>query len=114
MIFLTTKTRDVEPQCVPLADAVEYGFDPEPLKPLPPMPFEVSIHYLEHGDKDHLYKSMIWGRRLPRRRTKRIIPTYGWGHTYHRRAKQGGRVLVVDVDGISEYLHGFGVDRCET
>ncbi|KAF4631776.1 hypothetical protein G7Y89_g6358 [Cudoniella acicularis] len=70
--------------CIPPKDADEYEYMPRPLVPLPPMPSEVFIHFLEHEDKDDLsLTKSVWTPRLPRRLHKRMIecevPTYGWG-----------------------------------
>ncbi|KAH7397008.1 hypothetical protein DE146DRAFT_764375, partial [Phaeosphaeria sp. MPI-PUGE-AT-0046c] len=72
------------PECVPPPSAHEYEFKPKPLLPLPPMPPEIFIHYLEHGDGDLLPTRCDWLPRLPKRLDGRMIdktdgPYYGWG-----------------------------------
>lgn len=56
---------------------------PKPLRPPPPMPPEVFIHYLEHGEGELNPGRNTWLPRLPKRRDTRIIDgdvtCYGWG-----------------------------------
>ncbi|KAE8443593.1 hypothetical protein EG329_001526 [Mollisiaceae sp. DMI_Dod_QoI] len=40
------------PRCVPPNDNLQYDFCPRPMAPLPPVPPEIFIHYLEHNDSD--------------------------------------------------------------
>ena len=73
-----------KPRCIPPNDATEYEYSPRPLEPLPPMPPEILLHYLDHGEKDlSLYRRTVWSPRLCKRLDTRIIdsgvPTYGWG-----------------------------------
>jgi len=71
------------PRSIPPKEALEWHYVPRPLVPLPPMPPEVFIHYLEHGQEDLNPNRSIWSPRLPKRLDGRIIdcgvPTYGWG-----------------------------------
>jgi hypothetical protein len=72
-----------KPKSIPPTNTNEYEYTPRPLVPLPPMPSEVFLHYLEHEDKDLCLTKSVWTPRLPLRLHKRIIecdiPTYGWG-----------------------------------
>jgi hypothetical protein len=53
------------------------------MAPLPPVPPEVFIHYLEHKKPELSPQRYIWTPRLPKRIDRRLIecdiPTYGWG-----------------------------------
>jgi hypothetical protein len=72
-----------KPKSIPPIDTNEYEYTPRPLVPLPPMPSEVFLHYLEHEDTDLCLTKSVWTPRLPLRLHKRIIecdiPIYGWG-----------------------------------
>ncbi|KAF2801266.1 uncharacterized protein BDZ99DRAFT_577725 [Mytilinidion resinicola] len=71
------------PRCVPPESLSDYEFMPRPIVPLPPMPPEVFIHYLQHGDGDLNPIRSIWAPRLPKRLHSPIVnagmPSYGWG-----------------------------------
>ncbi|KAF2493623.1 hypothetical protein BU16DRAFT_513669 [Lophium mytilinum] len=71
------------PRCVPPESLSDYEFLPRPIVPLPPMPSEVFIHYLQHGDGDLNPVRSIWAPRLPKRLHSPIVnadmPSYGWG-----------------------------------
>jgi hypothetical protein len=62
---------------------MQYDFFPRPMAPLPPVPPEIFIHYLEHKESDFDRQRYVWIPRLPKRRERRLIdceiPTYGWG-----------------------------------
>lgn len=53
------------------------------MAPLPPVPPEIFIHYLEHNETDFDPQRYVWTPRLPKRIERRLIncdvPTYGWG-----------------------------------
>jgi hypothetical protein len=73
-----------KPWSIPPSDVPDYKYSPVPLHPLPPMPEEVFLHYLEYGDIDHIHKDKYWLARLPTRLKSRIIearevPVWGWG-----------------------------------
>lgn len=72
------------PRCVPPKDDSDYDFVPRPLAPLPPVPPEIFVHYLEHkNDPVSDIHRLVWTSRLPKRKAKRLIDcdigTYGWG-----------------------------------
>ena len=71
------------PVCVPPGEEYKYDFDPRPLEPLPPVPPEIFIHYLQDHDFEPGSNGYVWAPRLPKRIENRIIdceiPTYGWG-----------------------------------
>src|SRR5277367_4713009 len=55
-----------------------------PLKPLPPMPAEVFLHYFQYKDSDNVHRSSHWLQRPPKKLKARIIdapevPVWGWG-----------------------------------
>ncbi|KAF1948353.1 hypothetical protein CC80DRAFT_431768 [Byssothecium circinans] len=70
------------PNCIPPNDSHDYEYLPKPLIP-PPMPPEVFVHYLEHGEGDLNPNRNDWLSRLPKRLDKRIIDCeqacVGWG-----------------------------------
>ncbi|KFY99200.1 hypothetical protein V500_01441 [Pseudogymnoascus sp. VKM F-4518 (FW-2643)] len=72
-----------KPKSIPPKDTAEYEYMPRPLVPMPPMPSEVFIHYLEHNDRDCSLTKNVWVPRLPKKLNKRMIecdiPAYGWG-----------------------------------
>ena len=55
--------------------------------PLPPVPPEIFIHYLEHDEGDISPNTNVWIARLPKRFDTRVtdcaIPTYAWGIYIH-------------------------------
>jgi hypothetical protein len=74
------------PRCVPPENNSEYDFKPRPLAPLPPVPSEIFIHYIQKHTKsngDKFPRNPVWTPRLPTRKEKRLIDcdlgTYGWG-----------------------------------
>ncbi|KAF2630918.1 hypothetical protein BU25DRAFT_387197 [Macroventuria anomochaeta] len=71
------------PRCVPPIDEPSYDFSPHPMAPLPPVPPEIFLRYLEHRDISKDVARYIWTPRLPKRTGKRVIdcdmPTYAWG-----------------------------------
>ncbi|KAF5707994.1 serine threonine kinase [Fusarium mundagurra] len=71
------------PDSVPPKTQLEYDYDPKPLDFLPPMPAQVFLHYLEHGEGGWNKFRYLWLPKLPVRREKRIIEgheaSYGWG-----------------------------------
>ncbi|KAF4498675.1 serine threonine kinase [Fusarium agapanthi] len=71
------------PDSVPPKSQLEYDYDPKPLDFLPPMPPQVFLHYLEHGEGGWNKFRYLWLPKLPVRRDKRIIEgheaSYGWG-----------------------------------
>ncbi|PNP85086.1 hypothetical protein FNYG_01611 [Fusarium nygamai] len=71
------------PDSVPPKRQLEYDYDPKPLDFLPPMPAQVFLHYLEHGEEGWNKFRYLWLPKLPVRREKRIIEgheaSYGWG-----------------------------------
>lgn len=71
------------PESIPPHTLCDYEYSPKPLDPLPPMPPEIFIHYLEHGDEDLHPSRYVWLPRLPMRLNNRVIdgsePGYGWG-----------------------------------
>ncbi|KAH7013407.1 hypothetical protein EDB80DRAFT_371298 [Ilyonectria destructans] len=71
------------PNAIPSEDVGNYQYLPRPLKPLPPMPPEIFIHYLEHGEGDLSPARHDWLPRLPKRLDKRVIDCdetcLGWG-----------------------------------
>ncbi|CZR60637.1 uncharacterized protein PAC_10533 [Phialocephala subalpina] len=76
---------DLDKPCsIPESDVPEYKYSPVPLKPLPPMPAEVFMHYLQYGDVENVHRQSHWLRRIPIRLRTRIIdspevPVWGWG-----------------------------------
>ncbi|KAL6786567.1 hypothetical protein J3E68DRAFT_420029 [Trichoderma sp. SZMC 28012] len=58
-------------------NSIDYEFIP------PPMPPEVFVHYLEHGDGDLSPNRYTWLPRLPKRRNHKVVDcgeaTEGWG-----------------------------------
>ncbi|CAF3617579.1 unnamed protein product [Fusarium graminearum] len=68
---------------VPPKTRLEYDYDPKPLDFLPPMPAQVFLHYLEHGEDGWNKLRYLWLPKIPVRRKKRIIEgdeaSYGWG-----------------------------------
>jgi hypothetical protein len=76
---------DIDIPCsIPPSDVPNYKYSPVPLLPLPPMPTEVFLHYLEHGDIDNIHNRKCWLERLPIRLKSRIVdareePVWGWG-----------------------------------
>ncbi|KAK0705605.1 hypothetical protein B0H67DRAFT_387629 [Lasiosphaeris hirsuta] len=70
------------PRCVPPKDRTDYDCLPRPL-PLPPMPPETFIYYLEHGESDLNPNRHVWLPRLPKRLEKGVVhcgeATDGWG-----------------------------------
>ncbi|KAG4293513.1 serine/threonine protein kinase [Fusarium proliferatum] len=71
------------PDSVPPKTQLEYDYDPKPLDFLPPMPAQVFLHYLEHGEEGWNKLRYLWLPKLPVRREKRVIEgheaSYGWG-----------------------------------
>ncbi|KAK1751160.1 hypothetical protein QBC47DRAFT_352026 [Echria macrotheca] len=71
------------PESIPPHTTAEYEYLPKPLDPLPPMPPEIFIHYLEHGEGGLNPARHDWLPRLPMRVGKRVIDgeeaCYGWG-----------------------------------
>ncbi|KAF7553195.1 hypothetical protein G7Z17_g3807 [Cylindrodendrum hubeiense] len=71
------------PNAIPSDDVSNYQYLPRPLKPLPPMPPEIFIHYLEHGEDDLSPARHDWLPRLPKRLDKRVVDSdetcLGWG-----------------------------------
>ncbi|KAI3316669.1 hypothetical protein HD806DRAFT_527666 [Xylariaceae sp. AK1471] len=71
------------PNCIPPDDSVDYEYSPKPLRPLLPMPPEIFIHYLDHGEGDLSPVRNDWFPRLPKRLNKRVIDCdeacFGWG-----------------------------------
>ncbi|KAK1751287.1 hypothetical protein QBC47DRAFT_434159 [Echria macrotheca] len=71
------------PLCVPPETRTEYDYLPRPLRPLPPMPPDVFIHYLEHGEGDLSLNRCVWLPRLPKRTGKGVVQlgeaADGWG-----------------------------------
>ncbi|KAI1323655.1 hypothetical protein F5Y16DRAFT_383060 [Xylariaceae sp. FL0255] len=71
------------PDSIPPEDFDDYEYYPKPLKPLLPMPAEIFIHYLEHGEGDLNPVRNDWLPRLPKRLDKRVIDCneacLGWG-----------------------------------
>jgi hypothetical protein len=71
------------PQSIPPADAKEWEYSPRPLDSLPPMPPEVFIHYLEHGEGELNPLRNIWAPRLPKRLEEKTVAgdvgACGWG-----------------------------------
>ncbi|KAF3063117.1 hypothetical protein CFAM422_010241 [Trichoderma lentiforme] len=59
------------------SNSIDYEFIP------PPMPPEVFVHYLEHGDGDLSPNRYTWLPRLPKRRNHKVVDcgeaTEGWG-----------------------------------
>jgi hypothetical protein len=66
------------PHCMPPKDSVDYEFEPKGLPP-PPMPPEVFIHYLEHGEGDLNANRNDWLPHLPKRLRKHDAACYGYG-----------------------------------
>jgi len=68
---------------MPSSNSSEYHYIPRPLSPLPPIPPETLIHYLEHHDDDCLGSRTVWAPRLPKRKADKLIQcpvgTEGWG-----------------------------------
>ncbi|KAF9765118.1 hypothetical protein IL306_002651 [Fusarium sp. DS 682] len=71
------------PDSMPPKSQHQYDYDPKPPAFLPPMPAEVFLHYLEHGEEGWNTMRYLWLPRLPVRRENRIIEggeaSYGWG-----------------------------------
>ncbi|KAK2469006.1 hypothetical protein H9L39_19400 [Fusarium oxysporum f. sp. albedinis] len=71
------------PDSVPPKTQLEYDYDPKPLDFVPPMPAQVFLHYLEHGEEGWNKFRYLWLPKLPVPRDKRIIEgheaSYGWG-----------------------------------
>ncbi|KAM6478607.1 hypothetical protein HDV62DRAFT_370831 [Trichoderma sp. SZMC 28011] len=65
------------PNSMPPNTCIDYEFIP------PPMPPEVFVHYLEHGDGDLSPNRYTWLPRLPKRRNHKVVEcgeaTEGWG-----------------------------------
>ncbi|KAL7904291.1 hypothetical protein GGI35DRAFT_463812 [Trichoderma velutinum] len=65
------------PNSMPPNTCIDYEFVP------PPMPPEVFVHYLEHGDGDLSPNRYTWLPRLPKRRNHKVVDcgeaTEGWG-----------------------------------
>ncbi|KAL7953700.1 hypothetical protein V8C34DRAFT_296259 [Trichoderma compactum] len=65
------------PNSMPPNTCIDYEFIP------PPMPPEVFVHYLEHGDGDLSPNRYTWLPRLPKRRNHKVVDcgeaTEGWG-----------------------------------
>ncbi|KAL7790666.1 hypothetical protein V8C43DRAFT_285140 [Trichoderma afarasin] len=65
------------PNSMPPNSCIDYEFIP------PPMPPEVFVHYLEHGDGDLSPNRYTWLPRLPKRRNHKVVDcgeaTEGWG-----------------------------------
>ncbi|KAL6693019.1 hypothetical protein J3F84DRAFT_82591 [Trichoderma pleuroticola] len=65
------------PNSMPPNTCIDYEFMP------PPMPPEVFVHYLEHGDGDLSPNRYTWLPRLPKRRNHKVVDcgeaTEGWG-----------------------------------
>lgn len=73
-----------KPWSIPPSDVRDYNYAPVPLKPLPPMPAEVFLHYFQYGDSENVHRSSHWLQRLPKKLKARIIdapevPVWGWG-----------------------------------
>ena len=73
-----------KPWSIPPSDVQDYTYAPVPLKPLPPMPAEVFLHYFQYGDSHNVHKSSHWLQRLPKKLKARItdapeVPVWGWG-----------------------------------
>ncbi|KAJ4854377.1 uncharacterized protein T069G_11356 [Trichoderma breve] len=65
------------PNSMPPNTCIDYEFIP------PPMPPEIFVHYLEHGDGDLSPNRYTWLPRLPKRRNHKVVDcgeaTEGWG-----------------------------------
>jgi hypothetical protein len=73
-----------KPWSIPPNDVRDYNYAPVPLKPLPPMPAEVFLHYFQYGDSHNVHKSGHWLQRLPKKLKARItdapeVPVWGCG-----------------------------------
>lgn len=71
------------PESIPPHTMSDYEYVPKPLQPLPPMPPEIFIHYLEHGEGELNATRHDWLPRLPVRLDNRVIDgdeaCYGYG-----------------------------------
>jgi hypothetical protein len=71
------------PCSIPPVTRLDYEYIPRPMKPLPPMPADAFLHYLEHGKKDMCPSRCIWLPRLPKRLHTSVAQageaTEGWG-----------------------------------
>ncbi|KAM6511763.1 hypothetical protein FALCPG4_016758 [Fusarium falciforme] len=71
------------PNSIPPHTMSDYEYFPKPLEPLPPMPPEIFIHYLEHGEGELSPARHDWLPRLPLRLGTRVIDgeeaCYGYG-----------------------------------
>ena len=53
------------PTSVSTIGVQDYNYAPIPLKPLPPMPAEVFLHYFQYEDSASIHWSRRWLQRLP-------------------------------------------------
>ncbi|KAK0648533.1 hypothetical protein B0T16DRAFT_116542 [Cercophora newfieldiana] len=71
------------PCCIPPDGISDYEYLPRPLKPLPPMPAHVFLHYLDHGEGDLCLSRCVWLPRLPKRLHSSVAQAgeaaEGWG-----------------------------------
>ncbi|KAI8650147.1 hypothetical protein NCS56_01466600 [Fusarium sp. Ph1] len=71
------------PESIPPHTMSDYEYVPKPLEPLPPMPPEIFLHYLDHGEGELNAARHDWLPRLPLRLGKRVIDgdeaCYGYG-----------------------------------
>ncbi|KAK0652541.1 hypothetical protein B0T16DRAFT_490373 [Cercophora newfieldiana] len=71
------------PLCIPPQSQPNYEYLPRPLLPLPPVPPEIFLHYLSHGEGDMNPSRHVWLPRLPKRLDKGVVQSGdaadGWG-----------------------------------